>query len=42
VVMATHDLDLVRHTTYRTIELRDGSLVYDSAVDEAGALEGTS
>ena len=25
VVMATHDLDLVRQTTYRTIELRDGS-----------------
>jgi cell division transport system ATP-binding protein len=42
VVMATHDLDLVRHTAYRTIELRDGSVVYDSAVDEAGALEGTS
>jgi cell division transport system ATP-binding protein len=42
VVMGTHDLDLVRHATYRTIELRDGSLVYDSAVDEAGALESTS
>ena len=24
VVMATHDLDLVRQTTYRTIEMRDG------------------
>ena len=31
VVMATHDLDLVRQTSYRIIEMRDGSLVYDSA-----------
>lgn len=37
VVMATHDLDLVRQTSYRIIEMRDGSLVYDSAVDEAAA-----
>ena len=35
IVMATHDLDLVRQTTYRTIELRDGGLVYDSLVDDA-------
>ena len=35
VVMATHDLDLVRQASYRTIELRDGSVVYDSAEDEA-------
>ena len=34
VVMATHDLDLVRQTTYRTVELRDGSVVFDSGVDE--------
>jgi cell division transport system ATP-binding protein len=34
VVMATHDLDLVRQGPYRTIELRDGALVYDSGVDE--------
>ncbi|MBI4503398.1 MAG: cell division ATP-binding protein FtsE [Gemmatimonadetes bacterium] len=33
VIMATHDLDLVRGTTYRTIELQDGAVVYDSAVD---------
>ncbi|MGE5232332.1 MAG: cell division ATP-binding protein FtsE [Deltaproteobacteria bacterium] len=33
VVMATHDLDLVRQAPYRTIELRDGALVYDSAED---------
>jgi cell division transport system ATP-binding protein len=39
VVMATHDLDLVRQTSYRTIELRDGSVVYDSAEDEADAAE---
>ncbi len=37
--MATHDLDLVRRTSYRTIELRDGGVVYDSAVDEADAVE---
>jgi cell division transport system ATP-binding protein len=39
VVMATHDLDLVRQTTYRTIELREGSVVFDSQVDEADAVE---
>ena len=39
VVMATHDLDLVRQAPYRTIELRDGVVVYDSAVDEASAAE---
>ena len=39
VVMATHDLDLVRQARYRTIELRDGSVVYDSAEDEPDAAE---
>jgi cell division transport system ATP-binding protein len=39
VVMATHDLDLVRQAPYRSIELRDGSVVYDSAVDEAEETE---
>ena len=34
VVMATHDLDLVRQTTYRTIELRDGGVVFDSGADD--------
>ncbi len=34
VVMATHDLDLVRQTSYRTIELREGTVVFDSEVDE--------
>ncbi len=33
VVMATHDLDLVRHASQRTLELRDGRLVFDSAND---------
>jgi cell division transport system ATP-binding protein len=35
VVMATHDLDLVKQTTYRTIELREGGVVFDSGVDDA-------
>ena len=33
VVMATHDLDLVRQTNYRTIEMREGAVVYDSAAE---------
>ena len=37
VVMATHDLDLVRQTNYRTIEMRDGAVVFDSALDEAAS-----
>jgi cell division transport system ATP-binding protein len=35
VIMATHDLDLVRQAPYRVIELQEGALVYDSEVDEA-------
>ena len=31
IVMATHDLDLVRGSSYRTIELNHGKLVFDSA-----------
>ncbi len=31
--MATHNLDLVKQSSYRTIELEDGAVVYDSAVD---------
>lgn len=31
IVMATHDLDLVRHADYRTLELNRGQIVYDSA-----------
>jgi cell division transport system ATP-binding protein len=31
VMMATHDLDLVRANDYRTIELDHGEVVFDSA-----------
>ncbi|HEX5005227.1 MAG TPA: cell division ATP-binding protein FtsE [Gemmatimonadales bacterium] len=41
VVMATHDLALVRQTQYRVLELREGGLVYDSA-EERIATEGIS
>jgi cell division transport system ATP-binding protein len=44
VVMATHNLELVRQTTYRVVELQHGAIVYDTAVDEAdeaGAGTGT-
>ncbi len=34
VLMATHNLDLVRNADYRTLELRHGAVVFDSAVDE--------
>ncbi|NIN13448.1 MAG: cell division ATP-binding protein FtsE [Gemmatimonadales bacterium] len=34
VILATHDLDLVRQAPYRTIELQDGALVYDSAEED--------
>ena len=33
VMMATHDLDLVRSVQYRSIELEQGAIVYDSAQD---------
>jgi ABC-type ATPase involved in cell division len=40
VVMATHDLELVRqHPVYRVVELADGCIVFDSAgppVEEVG------
>ncbi|HYC33763.1 MAG TPA: cell division ATP-binding protein FtsE [Gemmatimonadales bacterium] len=41
VVMATHDLDLVRQTSYRTIEMREGAVVFDSRVDEPDEAEAT-
>jgi cell division transport system ATP-binding protein len=41
VVMASHDLALVRQTEYRVLELREGSLVFDSA-EERIASEGIS
>lgn len=31
IIMATHDLDLIRETEFRTIELNHGRLVFDSA-----------
>ncbi|MCC7053713.1 MAG: cell division ATP-binding protein FtsE [Gemmatimonadaceae bacterium] len=31
VIMATHDLDLVRNSGFRSLELNKGALVYDSA-----------
>jgi cell division transport system ATP-binding protein len=39
VILATHDLDLVRQTDYRTIELKDGAVVYDSGQDSAAVAE---
>jgi cell division transport system ATP-binding protein len=39
VVMATHDLDLVRQTSYRTVELRDGGVVFDSGMEDSPAEE---
>jgi cell division transport system ATP-binding protein len=33
VLMATHNLDLVRQTRFRTLELRSGQLAYDSALE---------
>jgi ABC-type ATPase involved in cell division len=32
--MATHNLELVRQAPYRVLELQDGAIVYDTAVDE--------
>ena len=34
VLMATHDLDIVREANCRTIELEAGAIVFDSGVDE--------
>ena len=42
VLMATHDLDLVRHANYRTLELQDGALVFDSKVDQQAREKGTA
>jgi len=38
--MATHNLDLVRQTQYRTLELRKGGIVFDSADDDRPAVAG--
>jgi cell division transport system ATP-binding protein len=37
VLMATHDLDLVKSVDAHLVELQHGSLAYDSAEDAAGA-----
>ena len=37
VIMATHDLDLVRRSNYRTIELNHGRVVFDSSESPASA-----
>lgn len=42
VLMATHDLDLVRNASYRTLELQDGALVFDSKVDQQAMKKGTA
>ena len=39
VVMATHDLDLVKSAGYRTIEMRGGEVAYDSGIDDKLAPE---
>jgi cell division transport system ATP-binding protein len=39
ILMATHDLDLVRaHPQYRTLELGEGELVFDSGANEPAPL----
>jgi cell division transport system ATP-binding protein len=42
VVMATHNLGLVRDTSYRVIELKGGAVVYDSSQTSRAAATGTS
>lgn len=37
VLMASHDLTLVRETKFRTLELNRGRMVFDSAADDPGA-----
>lgn len=37
VLMATHDLSLVRETQFRTLEMNRGRMVFDSAADDPGA-----
>jgi cell division transport system ATP-binding protein len=38
VILATHDLDLVRQANYRTLELQEGALVYDSKEDTGASV----
>jgi cell division transport system ATP-binding protein len=37
VLMASHDLTLVREANFRTLELNRGRMVFDSAADDPGA-----
>jgi ABC-type ATPase involved in cell division len=37
--MATHNLDLIRRSDYRTIELNRGQIVFDSAEAAQAAIE---
>jgi cell division transport system ATP-binding protein len=39
VLMATHNLDLIRRSDYRTIELNRGQIVFDSAEAARAAIE---
>jgi cell division transport system ATP-binding protein len=39
VIMATHNLDLVRRSEYRTLELNHGDLVFDSGAEQPVSLE---
>jgi cell division transport system ATP-binding protein len=38
VIMATHNLDLVRRSEYRTLELNHGELVFDSRAESLASL----
>ncbi len=40
VIMATHDLSIVRQTNYRTIELQEGAVVFDSGEEQALVMGG--
>jgi cell division transport system ATP-binding protein len=39
IVMATHNLDLIRRSDYRTIELNRGQIVFDSTEAAQAAME---
>jgi len=38
VMMATHNLDLIRRQEYRTVEMNRGAVVFDSGEDKSGAV----
>jgi cell division transport system ATP-binding protein len=42
VVMATHNLELIRRSDYRTIEINRGAIVFDSAESRAAQQEDVS